>query len=162
MAETLWTLLFGFVMLVGVAGVFVPLIPDLLLIWSAGLAYGLLVEWGQWGPWLFGAMTLIGLLGLVAEFWVSGAGARLGGASWKAVLAGLALGMVGFVLLTPLGGLALLLLGTFAVEWLQVRDARKALRSMLGIGLGYGAGILVKLFFALAMFGLWLAWVFLP
>ncbi len=162
MGQTIWTVLLGLVMLVGVGGVFLPVVPDLPLIWLAALAYGLLVEWGQWGPWLFAAITLVGALGLLAELWASGAGARLGGASWKAVATGLLLGALGFIFLTPVGGLALLLLGTFAVEYARLRDGRRALRSMLGVGLGYGAGLLAKLVMALAMFGLWLGWVFLP
>src|SRR3970040_2381567 len=48
---------------------------------GAGLAYGLLVGWGTWGPWLFALMTLGGLVALAAEVALSTAGARVGGAS---------------------------------------------------------------------------------
>jgi uncharacterized protein YqgC (DUF456 family) len=72
------------------------------------------------------------------------------------------LGAIGFFLLTPLGGLTLLLLGTLLVEYYRQKDLEKALRSMLGIGLGYGASVGVKIGVALTMIGLWLVWVFLP
>src|SRR3990172_8430936 len=77
------TLFIGVVMLVGVAGAVLPWFPDLLLIWGAGLAYGLLVGWGTWGPWLFALMTLTGLAALAAEVGLISAGARVGGpAGW--------------------------------------------------------------------------------
>ena len=52
------TFLVGMAMLAGLAGVLIPWFPDILLIWGAGLVYGILVGWGTWGPWLFASMTV--------------------------------------------------------------------------------------------------------
>src|SRR3990172_4240878 len=91
-------------MLLGLAGSIVPWFPDILLIWGAGLVYGLLVGWGAWGPWLFAMMTLTGLAALAAEVGLISAGARVGGASGWAVAAGGVLAVIGFILFTPPGG----------------------------------------------------------
>ncbi len=157
--EGMLTVVTGVLMLVGLLGIFLPLVPDVLLIWGASLGYGLLVGWGESGPWLFGLITLLGLLAAAAEAWVSGAGAYKAGASPWSILAGLAGGVAGFFLLPPLGMVIGLLAGTFLVEYLRRKDARQAARAMVGMGLGYGVSFVVKLVFGLAMIGAWLLWV---
>jgi hypothetical protein len=157
--DLLWTILAGVIMLVGLVGIFIPFFPDLLLIWAAALGYGLLVGWGEWGPWLFGLITVLTVLGILAETYVGGAGARMAGASYKAIFAGLILGTIGLFVLPPFGLVIGLLAGTFAVEFLRLRDWRQAGRAMLGMGLGYGASYGVKLVFGALMIGAWLAWV---
>ncbi len=157
--EGLLTVVAGVLMLVGLLGIFLPFVPDVLLIWGASLGYGLFVGWGESGPWLFGLITLLGLLAAAAEAWVSGAGAYKAGASPWSILAGLVGGAAGFFLLPPLGMVIGLLAGTFLAEYLRRKDARQAARAMVGMGLGYGVSFVVKLVFGLAMIGAWLIWV---
>lgn len=159
MSETLITALTALVMLVGLVGTLVPVLPDLFLIWLAALGYGLLVGWGEWGVWLFAGITLLALVGAAAEVAGSGVGSRVGGASLWGVLGGLALGLVGLIFFTPLGGVAGLLVGTFLVEWLRTRDARRAARGTLGAGVGLGLGVLAKVALGLLMIALWVVWV---
>lgn len=147
------------VMLLGLAGVIIPGFPDIVLIWGAALGYGLLVGWGEWGPWLFGLVTLLGLVGLLTEVWVSGTGARMGGASIRAVLGGFALGVVAFFLVGPIGGVIGLLLGTYLAEFVRLQDANKAAQAMLGMGLGCGASLGIKLILGLGMVAVWIVWV---
>lgn len=160
MREVLLTILIGLAMLLGLAAVFIPLLPDMLIIWGAALAYGLLVGWGRWGPWLFAAITLFGIMGGLAEIWVSGAGGKRAGASFWGIVGGLVAGLLGFLIFPPFGGVVGLLLGTFAVEALRLKDAAKAARATLGMGLGYGASFGVRLMVGLLMIGAWLVWVF--
>ena len=157
--ETLLTIVAGTLMVVGLAGIFLPFVPDTLLIWGAALGYGLLVGWGISGPWLFGLITLLGLLAAAAEAWVSGAAALKAGASPWSILAGLVGGALGFFLFPPLGAAVGLLAGTFLVEYVRRKDARQAARAMVGIGLGYGVSFGVKLILGLMMIGAWVAWV---
>ena len=157
--EGLLTVVAGVLMLVGLLGIFLPFVPDVLLIWGASLGYGLFVGWGESGPWLFGLITLLGLLAAAAEAWVSGAGAYKAGASPWSILAGLVGGAAGFFLLPPLGMVIGLLAGTFLAEYLRRKDARQAARAMVGMGLGYGVSFVVKLVFGLAMIGARLIWV---
>jgi hypothetical protein len=159
MSESLITVLLGGVMVLGLAGVFIPVLPDISLIWAAALGYGLLVGWGRWGPWLFAGITVLAVVAAAADLWTSGAGARLGGASLWGILGGLGLGLVGLILLPPLGGLLGLLAGTFLVEYLRLRSAERALRATLGMGLGYGASFVVKLILGMMMIGAWIVWV---
>jgi uncharacterized protein YqgC (DUF456 family) len=159
--DILVAIIAGLVMLIGIAGSIVPILPDIILVWGAALGYGLLVGWGERGVWFFGVITLLGLLGLAPEIWVSGAGAKAAGASIWAVLGGFALGVVGLILSGPLGGVVGLLFGTYLAELLRLGEAKEAAQSMLGIGLGCGASFVVKLVLGLGMFVTWILWVVL-
>jgi uncharacterized protein YqgC (DUF456 family) len=159
MSTILIAIVTGIVMLFGLLGVILPLIPDLIIIWGAALGYGLIVGWGESGPWLFGVITVCGLIGVISDIWMSGLGGKLGGASVKSILVGLMLGILGFIFLTPIGGLVLLLVGTFTMEYHRLGDAEEAMKAMLGVGLGYGASFGVKLLLGIVMMGLWVLWV---
>lgn len=159
MSDILIAVLTGIVMLFGLLGALLPVIPDLIIIWGAALGYALIVGWGDSGPWIFGVITVLGLGGVVAEIWMSGVGGKIGGASFTSVLVGLILGIIGFIFLTPIGGLVLLLVGTFTMEYHRLGDAEEALKGMLGVGLGYGASFAVKLILGVVMMGLWILWV---
>ncbi len=155
------TALLGIVIVIGVIGTLLPAVPDLVMIWVAGLVYGLVVGWGTSGPWLFALMTLAALGGLLADVWVSSAGARLGGASGWAILGGLVLGFIGLVFFSVIGAIVGLLAGTFLAEYLRLRQARPAARSAVAMALGCGASVGVKLALAIVMAIAWGAWVVL-
>lgn len=159
MSQTAVIALVAGIMLVGLIGVLIPILPDLVLIWLGGLAYGLLAGWGSIGGWLFAAITLLGLIGALAEIWASSVGARVGGASLWGILGGLGLGLVGLVLLPPFGLVIGLLLGTFLVEAWRVRDMRQAAKGTFGMGVGYGVAFAIKLVMGLGMIVLWVAWI---
>jgi uncharacterized protein YqgC (DUF456 family) len=80
MMDILVTILTGLLILIGLIGAVIPAIPDVSLVWGATLAYGLIVGWGEFGPWLFGVISVMGLVGVAADVWVSSAGAKIGGA----------------------------------------------------------------------------------
>jgi uncharacterized protein YqgC (DUF456 family) len=151
-------LLVGAVMVIGVIGTVLPAVPDLVMMWGAGLVYGLVGGWGTGGPWLFGLMTVAAVGGLLAEVWVSTAGARLTGASVGSILAGLALGFIGLVFFSVFGAIVGLLMGAFLGEFLRWRDARQAVRSAAGIALGCGASVGVKLALGIIMAVTWGIW----
>jgi uncharacterized protein YqgC (DUF456 family) len=153
------TFLVGLAMLAGLAGALIPWFPDILLIWGAGLVYGIVVGWGTWGPWLFAMMTVAALVAVVAEVAVSAAGARVGGASGWGIAAGLVLATVGFIVFSPLGALIGLGLGMLLVEGWRHRNLRKAASATLGAVIGWGASFLVKFSLSLWMVLLWGAWV---
>jgi uncharacterized protein YqgC (DUF456 family) len=157
--ETVVIVVVAGVMLVGLIGVLVPVMPDLILIWLGGLAYGLLSGWGSAGGWVLAGMTVLGLIGVLSEIWASSMGARVGGASLWGILGGLALGLLGLILFPPFGAVVGLLLGTFLVEAWRLRDLGKAARGTFGMGVGYGLSFAVKLVMGLGMIGLWVFWV---
>jgi uncharacterized protein YqgC (DUF456 family) len=159
MTDQTVTLLVGVAMAVGLIGTAVPWFPDILIVWGAGLVYGLAVGWGTWGGWLFAIMTVAALAALAAEIVLSAAGARAGGASGWAIAAGLLAALAGLLVFGPLGALVGFGAGILAIEWLRVRDGRRAVRATGGALLGWGVSFLVKFGLAAAMVAAWGVWV---
>jgi uncharacterized protein YqgC (DUF456 family) len=160
MREILISILAGLLMLVGLLGTVLPVLPDLPLVWVAALGYGLLIGWGNHGTLLFAFISLLGVIGILSELWVSGAGARRGGASFLSTLGGIGLGLAGLLVAGPVGLVVGMLAGTFVLEYVRHQDVDLALRATLGIGLGYGVSIVVKFMLGLAMIALWGIWLF--
>jgi uncharacterized protein YqgC (DUF456 family) len=146
-------------MFVGLVGTVLPALPDIPLIWVAALGYGFLVEWVDPSTGYFIAISVLGLLGVVTEVWVSGIGARAGGASLLGVLGGFVLGTIGLLAAGPVGAVIGLLVGTFAVEYFRDRDHQRASRATLGLGLGCTVSVVVKFGLGLVMVILWVVWL---
>jgi uncharacterized protein YqgC (DUF456 family) len=147
------------IMIVGLIGTVVPVLPGLPLIWAGALVYGLLWEWGQWGPWLFAAMTLLTVAGYIIGLVLTHVGAAAKGASWQALLASLALGTVGFFVIPVVGALIGAVLGVFLVEYRRRKDAQEAWRATTGAILGFGLGFGIEVACGLAIVVLWGVWV---
>jgi uncharacterized protein YqgC (DUF456 family) len=159
MSDTLIQVLAGLVMLIGLAGVVLPVLPGLALIWAGALGYGLLAGWGASGPWLFALITLLGLIGTGAELWATGAGAKAAGASVWSIVAGIALGLIGLLFFSPIGAVVGLVAGTLGAEYLRLRDWRQALNAAAGTAAGCGVSYIVKLGLGVVMIAAWVAWL---
>ncbi len=106
-----------------------PVIPTTPLILIVAVVYYFAVGW-TWGAAL--VIVILAVLTAVsstAELWLAPAGARQGGASWKTTLVVTIASIVGFFVL-PLVGAILLPVGLVLVlEWLRVRDIRRATKA---------------------------------
>jgi uncharacterized protein YqgC (DUF456 family) len=102
---------------------------------------------------------LLGLVGLGAEVWVTGTGARMAGASLWSLLAGVALGLVGLIFASLPGALVGLVVGTLSAEYARRKDWDQAVKVSLATLAGYGLSYGVKLVIGLLMIAAWLAWL---
>jgi uncharacterized protein YqgC (DUF456 family) len=146
-----------------------PFVPGTVIMWGAAIGYGLILGWDKLGWLAFSLITFFMLLGLVADAIAGHFGAKMGGASWLAILVGVILGFVLGVIATligtPLLGCLAGLLGTFGgvllVERRRGKDWETALRATKGYVAGSAAGILAKVISGVFMFGVFLARVYL-
>lgn len=150
-------LAFG-VMLVGLVGTFVPILPSFELIWLATLGYGFFGGWGQWGGWLFALETVVLVIGEAVSWWLGNLTARRTGASWAAIGLSLVLGLIGMFIVPIVGALIGAMSGVFLVEWYRRRDWKEALKATTGVlwgaGLSFGAQVVIGLVM-IAIWGLW-------
>ena len=146
------------VMLFGLAGLIIPLLPGLLIIWIAALVYGLVTKFTLGSGVIFGLMTILMLVGSVIDNVIMGASARQQGASWIAIAIATFLGILGSILFPPFGGLVAALVGIFAYEFFRLRDWRKALDSTKGMALGCGWSTVTRAGMGALMIGLWILW----
>lgn len=156
---TAFTLVILAVMVVGLVGVLVPLLPGLLLIWAAALAYGVVTGFSVGGWVFFAVITLLMLVGSVVDNFIMGAKARGQGASWPAIAVALVAGVVGSLVFPPFGGLIAAVVGLFLVEYLRLRSARRAMASTKGWAVGCGWATIVRFGLGMLMILLWGAWV---
>ncbi|MBC7227950.1 MAG: DUF456 family protein [Thermoflexales bacterium] len=135
------------VMTVGLIGTVIPVLPGVELIWLAALVYAVAERFATIDPLTFAALTALAAIGVTANIWASHLGSRLGGASWQALLAGLGLGAVGFVVGLLVGGIGAVpggligaLAGVLLVEYSRRKDWKAAARA----GTGWLAGCLLS------------------
>lgn len=147
--------LVGLVMLVGLAGVVVPGLPGLGLVWLAALGW-VLLDGGGAARWaLLGLLTLLALAGTLAPYLLPGRGAKDGGAPWWVLAVGGAGMLLGFFLVPVVGVVLGGVLGVWLAELLRLREAAPAWRSTRSVLTGYGLGVLVQLGAGALMVGSW-------
>lgn len=149
------------IMLVGLFSLIIPGMPGLVVIWLAALVYAFITGFHAW--WvivIFVFLTLLMIVGNLADNVIMGASARDKGASWWAIGAAFLAGIIASFFLTPIGGLLVMLAGLFLVEAIRLKDWREALNSTGGMALGFGQAVLVRGAIGGVMIGLWLLWAF--
>jgi uncharacterized protein len=162
--DMLITILTFGVMLAGVVGVVLPVLPDVWLILLAAVVYGFLQVplFNGWiGGLAIGLLVLLALAGQAVD-WLGGhAGAAAkGGMAWQSIAASVALGVVGLFFFPPIGPLVGAALGLFLMEYLRhQRNWRKALETVKGYLTGVGLSVVVRLGLCFVMIGVWALWV---
>jgi uncharacterized protein len=149
------TLLAGLVMLVGLAGVVVPVLPGTALVLAAGLGWSFLVADGAERWVVAGLLTALFAVGTVLKYALPGR--RLKGELPRRTLLLAAAGaVVGLVLLPPLGLLLGGVVGTWLGEKQRLGETRAANRSTVRVLQAVGLGILAELAAAVLMVSVWL------
>lgn len=152
-------------MLLGLIGAVVPLLPGPFLIWLGAVVWA----WGEgfdrigWPTLLF--LLFLAVLAWVSDFLLNAVFSRRAGASWKSIGAAILGGIVGGVLFsgmipvlgTLVGALVGALAAMYALEYLDKRDARAALRAMGAYAGSMAVAAAVEIVLAVAMIALF-AW----
>jgi uncharacterized protein YqgC (DUF456 family) len=146
-------------MLVGMIGIVLPVLPGLPLIWGAALIFGLLVGFGNSGPYLFAFITSLWALGVFSSFYLGQANVQAAGASYKTTLASLGLGVIGFFVIPVIGFFVGALLGVLVTEYWQRRNWQTAWNSTRAFIKGTLIGSLVEFAIGFHMILLWVVWV---
>jgi hypothetical protein len=138
----------------------VPILPGLVIIWVSALGYGIAAGFGVLGWVMFGLITVLMLAGSILDNVLMGAQAHKEGAPWWVVLIALASAIIGSLAIPIpiIGGILAALLVLFLIQWMRLKDARKALASMRGMLVGCGWAVVFRVIIGLVMIGLWLIW----
>lgn len=150
-----------FVLIVGTAGLIVPVFPGLVVNWLAILVYGLVSGFGVKGWIVFILVTLLMIVGNVSDNIMMGKKARESGASWLSIGAGYVASLVISLILSPVAGLAAAPAGVFLVEFVRLRKWREALNVAWSLMIGWGWSIGIRITIGVIMIGLWMIWAWL-
>ena len=149
-------MLFG--MLIGLAGMIVPIFPGVTVIWALALLYGIIFGFGVGGGWLFAFITVLAVIGWVVDNILMGGKARQGGARWTSIALAFVAGFVGSIFLTPIGGIAATLFALYIAEYSYRQDRAEAWAVTKSMALGWGWAFVARFSIGLVMIGLWAIW----
>ena len=150
------TLLAGIMILAGLVGVVVPVLPALPLVWGGVLVWAL----GQQdvAGWLtLLVATGIVTVGLFAKYLLPGRRMRASGVPMSSLLAGGALGVVGFFVIPVVGALLGFVLGVYLAERARLGSHVTAWPSTRSALLAVGWSMAIELLAGLLVAATWLA-----
>ena len=151
--------LLGLVMVVGLVGVLVPVLPGLALVWLAGLAWAWL-DGGGVARWaVFAGMSAVLLAGTVAKYVLPARSAHASGAPRSTILLGATGAVVGFFVI-PVVGLVVGGIGAvYLAELARLGDRETAWRSTRAVLRAVGIGVLIELTAGVLAILVWLVGV---
>jgi len=148
-------LLVGLVILAGLVGVVVQVLPGALLVLAAVVVWGVVVG-GTVGWTVAVAAVVATAAAQVVKYLLAGRHLARGGVPPSAVVWGGVLGVVGFFVIPVVGLFVGFLVGTYAAEWVRLRDPRGAWRATVVALQATGITIVVELAGALVTTAAWL------
>jgi len=149
-----FTIVVGLIIVAGLIGIAVPVLPGLLLVWAAVLVWA--SETQTTAGWaVLGVATTLALSGFLLQYLLPGQRLRAAGVTTSTTVAGAGLGFVGFFVIPVFGvflGFALgiylaerIKLGTRAAAWPSTKHALKAIGLSIGIEFLTGLAIATTL-----------------
>lgn len=147
------------IMLVGLFGLVIPIFPGTIIIWLTALGYGLATGFSTLGIVIFIILSLLMLASTILDNVMMGVGARQGGASWSTIAVALLAGVIGTVIFPPFGGLIGAPLAIFLLEYIRLKDTKKAWDALRGLATGWGLSFIVRFGIGFLMMLLWWLWV---
>jgi uncharacterized protein YqgC (DUF456 family) len=154
------TVLAAVLIVVGLAGVVLPLLPGPVLIW-AGIAYWA-YDLGEASGWVVLAIsTAILALGLVAKYLLPGRRLREAGVPWITLAFGGLLGVIGFFVIPVIGLPIGFIVGVYLAEFVRLGSAGQAWPSTKRAVAAVGLSMLIEFGSGLLAAGVWLIAVLL-
>ncbi|NVM99562.1 DUF456 domain-containing protein [Arthrobacter sp. SDTb3-6] len=157
-AQLIWTVICGLAILVGAAGVIIPVLPGSLLVAASLLAWAFAV--GQPAGWVvFGVGAAFVAAGMLSGAVLTGRAMKARQIPGRSVVAGLVLGVVGFLVVPFVGLLLGFVLGLFLAELVRQKSVKPAVSSSVAALKATGLGMLAEFGFASLAAGTWAAGV---
>jgi uncharacterized protein len=150
-------LVVGLLIVAGIAGTIVPLLPGLLLVWGAVLLWAFAGEANDAVRWtVLVVATVVVLAGFAAATVLPGRRAATSG-SPRSLVWIVALGaVVGFFVIPVVGALVGGPIAAFLAELIRLRDPAAAWSSAVGAVKGLGLAVGIQVVAGVAIAGVWL------
>lgn len=145
-------------MLAGLVGAMVPLIPGTPLVFAGALVYAIATDFAPVGAGRLVILAVLAVAGWALEHVAGALGARRAGGGRAAVVGAILGALVGLAF-APLGLLLGPIAGAIAGELLSGRDPARSVRAGVGTAVGVVLGVAAHFAFALTMVALFVWWV---
>ena len=156
MEMTLLWVLCAAMLVLGLAGTVLPVLPGTLLVWGGIVLGAWIDDFSRVSVTTVVVISVLGVLAWGLDYAAGLMGAQKAGAS-KLALAGAAVGTVAGLFMGLVGVLFMPLVGAAIGEWLARRDHGQALKVGIATWLGIMAGMVSKVVIAFMMIGLFVA-----
>jgi uncharacterized protein len=153
--ETAGIVLVGLGIAVGLAGIIIPILPGLLLIWGSVTVWAL-VERSTTAWVVLALATALFVTSQVLQYLIPGRRLRNAGVPTRGILIGMVIGIVGFFVIPVVGLFLGFVGGIYLVEWTRMRNHQAAWRSTVHALKAVGMAILIELFTGLLIATGWL------
>jgi hypothetical protein len=154
-----------FALLIGLAGLIVPVFPGLTIMWLATLIYAIIqgtadkmTGW-DWAAFVFITILMIG--GNIVDNLIIAAKMRDQFIPWSSILIAFTAGIVVSIFFTPLIGLVAAPLGLFLAELRRLKNRDEALKSTKAYMIGWGWAFGARFVIGVTMIGLWMLWAWI-
>lgn len=144
----------GILMLVGLLGAFIPMIPAAGTVWFAAMLYAFLTNFREIQPLTVAILTLLLLITMTSPLWLPLIGLRATGGSFRGFLGGMLGMMIGttvFFAFFPLSTIGGLIVGTVALEATRARNTEELVKITGGAVSAFVIGFVVEFVAALLM-----------
>jgi uncharacterized protein len=150
-----FTVVVGLIMLIGLIGIAVPVLPGLLLVWLAVLIWS--ADARTTAGWVvLGLATMLALIGLLVQYIVPGRRLRRVGVTTSSTMAGAGLGAVGFFVLPVVGAFLGFVLGVYLAERIKLGSHAMAWTSTMNALRAIGVSMGIEMVTGLTIAGTWL------
>lgn len=147
-------------MVIGVAGTVLPILPGAVLIFIGAVLAAWIDDWTRISWWTLAALGVLTGLSIVCDLIAAAFGAKRLGASPLAI-SGAAIGTVVGVFTGLWGLLFMPLLGAVLGEYIALRDLDRAGRVGIATAVGLVVGAAIKIALAFSMVGIFVAAYFI-
>lgn len=159
--ETIFLIIAIILFLVGFAGLIVPFVPDLPLIWFGVLVYALVTRFAEVPLIAVIALGILSLSTFVVDYLTTTLGAKRYGASRWGILGGVIGGTLGLFMLPPFGFLFGFIAGAIGAEMFFARRSfDSSVKTAKGVVLGFVLGFVIKAILAGVIIGTFLVLIF--
>lgn len=143
-------------LLPGLLGVFLPLLPGLPYMLVIAILYGVVSQFTTLAGSELAILAAIVTASLIVDYLSGVLGAKWGGASSQTMIFGVIGLLIGTFLLPPFGGMIGLFAGVLLGELRRRRSNQEALRAATGSLIGTLAGMAINIVLALLFVGLFI------
>ena len=151
-----------FVLFVGLLGLIVPIFPGLTIMWLGTLLYALIQNSAGnmtgWDWFLFGLITLLMIVGNIADNLIIARKMRDKYIPWSSILFAFAASIIASIFFTPLIGLVAAPVGLFLAESRRLKNRDAAVDSTKAYMIGWGWAFGVRFLIGILMIGFWMLW----
>lgn len=146
-------------MVIGLAGVVLPALPGVPLMWIGALVYGIVAGFGTIGIAAMAAITVLTALGVAAGLVLPQRAGQASGASSGTLTFAFLVGLVGFFVIPVLGFPIGAVLGVLVAQFRETGEWGAAWDSTIAVLKGFGAGVIAELGAGIGIVVVWVAWV---